>query len=351
MKKFLSCFVAMMLIVALGVEGQVVDNANDFLELGGFAASQSLGNSDIALVKGSEAAILDPSGLVDGGAELDFAVLHNRYMSGMATQNIVSAAYRTDSLTAFGASLLRVGVDDIQNTLHLFDSDGQIDYSRISYFSVADYALFLSVGRRLERLQGLSVGANVKLIYRHEGDFANAYGFGVDIGARYMKGRLSCAAVLYDAATTFDFWSVDASEFDSSYIVTGNSIPVSRLEQRSPSIAFSSAYVFGNEVFRTTVTASLRTCFGYNTSYVVHSDFASVAPSAGVELSFRDVVSLRGGISDFQYDDLRSISHKASARPSVGAGLRLHGFRTDYAFFFSGAMGAGSNVFTVGWGR
>jgi hypothetical protein len=351
MKKYLPSIIILMLMTMQMSVAQIVGNANDFLEIGGFAAGQSLGNADGAYISGAEAGHCNPAGLPTGDEKYDFAFLHNRYMGGMATQNMLSAACQTDSLTAMGATLVRVGVDDIQNTLHLFDPDGNINYDNITYFSVADYALYLSFGRRLRRIPALTLGGNVKLIYRHEGDFANAYGFGIDLAARYSWQRLSCAAVLRDATTTFDFWSVNESEFDSAYLATGNTVPESRMEQRSPSLNLSAAYRMQRGDFRAAAMAALRTYFGYNTQYIVHSNFASIDPALGVELSYRDLVMVRGGISDFQHDNALNISHKTSARPSIGAGLRLYGFRIDYAFFFSGAMGLGSNVVTLGWRR
>ncbi|MBQ4409050.1 MAG: hypothetical protein II852_18785 [Bacteroidales bacterium] len=350
MKKFLFWMLTVILAAIQPSVAQIVGNANDFLEIGGFAASQSLGNADGAYATGAESGHCNPAGMSMDGGKWDFSFLHNRYMGGLATQNMLAAACQTDSLTTLGATLVRVGVDDIQNTLHLFDSDGKINYDNISYFSVADYALYFSFGRRMRRLPALSVGANVKLIYRHEGDFANAYGFGIDLAARYSWRRLSCAAVLRDATTTFDFWSVNESKFDSAYLATGNTVPESRLEQRSPSLVLSAAYRMQRGDFGVAAMAALRSYFGYNTQYVVHSDFASVDPALGLELSYKDIVKVRGGVSDFQHDNNLTISHHTSARPSVGAGLRLYGFRIDYAFFFSGAMGEGSNVVTVGYG-
>ena len=344
----------MLMVILVAIQpsvAQIVGNANDFLEIGGFAASQSLGNADGAYATGAEAGHLNPAGMATDGRKWDFSFLHNRYMGGMATQNMLAAACKTDSLTTFGATLVRVGVDDIQNTLHLFDTDGSINYDNITYFSVADYALYFSFGRQLKRIPALTVGGNVKIIYRHEGDFANAYGFGIDLAARYSWRRLSCAAVLRDATTTFDFWSVNESKFDSAYLATGNTVPESRLEQRSPSLLLSAAYRMQRGDFGAVAMAALRTYFGYNTQYIIHSDFASIDPSIGVELSYKGIVQVLGGISDFQHDRHLIISHKTSARPSIGAGLRLYGFRIDYAFFFSGAMGEGSNVFTLGWGR
>lgn len=330
---------------------QTVGNANDFLDIGGFAAAQSLGNAGGAHILGAEAGYCNPAALCMDGEKMDFAIMHNRYMGGMATQNMLAAAVQTDSLTSLGATLVRVGIDDIPNTLYLFDANGQMDYNNITYFSVADYALLFSIARRLKRLPSLSVGANVKIIYRHEGDFASAYGFGIDLAAQYTQRHFSCAAVLKDATTTFDFWSVNGTKFDSTFLATGNTAPESRLEQRSPSLVLSASYKMLHGDFGAAVAAAVNTYFGYDTQYLIHSDIASVDPAVGLELSYKNMVTVRGGVSDFQYDKRLAISHNTSARPSVGAGLRLYGFRIDYAFFFSGAVGLGSNVISIGWCR
>ena len=81
---------------------------------------------------------------------------------------------------------MRFGTDNIANTLNLFDANGAIDYSRISFFSVADYAFFASYARKMSWLPGLRVGGSVKVIYRNVGSFANGWGFGFDIGAQLI---------------------------------------------------------------------------------------------------------------------------------------------------------------------
>ena len=67
---------------------QIVGNANDFLEIGGFAASQSLGNADGAYATGAEAGHINPAGMSMDGQKWDFTFLHTRNMGSMATQNM-----------------------------------------------------------------------------------------------------------------------------------------------------------------------------------------------------------------------------------------------------------------------
>ncbi len=46
------------------------------------------------------------------------------------------------------------------------------------------YAFLLSYGKK-SQIQGLDYGASLKLIYRKQGEFASAYGFGFDLGTQY----------------------------------------------------------------------------------------------------------------------------------------------------------------------
>jgi hypothetical protein len=70
-------------------------------------------------------------------------------------------------------------VDNIPNTIELIDADGNINYDRITSFSAADYAFIFSYARKLA-VPGLTIGGNAKVIYRKVGDFASAWGFGLD---------------------------------------------------------------------------------------------------------------------------------------------------------------------------
>ena len=62
MKKYLPTIIVWMLMTMQMSVAQIVGNANDFLEIGGFAASQSLGNADGAHISGAEAGFAIPPG-------------------------------------------------------------------------------------------------------------------------------------------------------------------------------------------------------------------------------------------------------------------------------------------------
>src|SRR5690625_8043825 len=102
--------------------------------------------------------------------------------------------------------MIRMGIDDIPNTLHLYGPDGKINYVNIRSFSVADYAFLFSYAREL----GDSlwrVGGNIKVIRRVLGSFAKAWGGGIDIAASYTGESFRCGAVVRDASSAVNSWA------------------------------------------------------------------------------------------------------------------------------------------------
>ena len=60
----------------------------------------------------------------------------------------------------------------------------EMNYDRITYFSAADMGFLLSYGRKLN--DEFSVGGSAKIIHRKAGDFATAWGFGIDLSSSYQ---------------------------------------------------------------------------------------------------------------------------------------------------------------------
>jgi hypothetical protein len=61
--------------------------------------------------------------------------MHANYFANIAQYDYIGYASPIDDRSAWGISLIRFGVDDILNTTELIDSQGNIDYNRISLFS------------------------------------------------------------------------------------------------------------------------------------------------------------------------------------------------------------------------
>ena len=344
-------FIIATLFSALNAKGQIAKYGNDFLNIGSCAREQSLGGCAAASSVGAAAGYWNPANLsVPKGYKTDICAMHCFYFGGLANYDFAAASYQADSATAIGLSFVRLGVDDIQNTIYLFDENGEPDFSRITYFSTADYALYFSLGRQILRIPGLYAGANVKLIYRMEGEFARAYGFGIDLAASYKKKNFAAGIVLRDATTTFDVWNINQEKFDSTYLATGNSIPENSVEQTAPSLLMSAAYTLhlGKFAFMGEIGGEIT--FDGKRNYLIRSDFACVNPCAGLEVSFMDMVFVRFGISDFMKNNHLYISRTYSYVPSLGAGVKVSRFSFDYAFMdaSTNSYEYRSNVFSLG---
>ena len=154
--------------------------SNDFLHIGAGARSLSLSKSVVANSINSSAIYWNPAALIHvKGNEIE--IMHASYFSGIANFDQISYVRQRDTTAALGFMILRFGVDDIMNTTNLIDNQGNLDYNRIELFSTADYAFFLSYAKR-DFFNGINIGGNLKIVYRHIGDFAKAWGFGFDFG-------------------------------------------------------------------------------------------------------------------------------------------------------------------------
>ena len=91
----------------------------------------------------------------------------------------------------------------------------------------------------------MSYGINAKIIRRRGGQFAKAWGFGLDASVQLdnKKNGLGFGATLYDATSTCTGWRFDMDALSTGgntdyareiFAVTGNEIPVNSLEIALP---------------------------------------------------------------------------------------------------------------------
>jgi hypothetical protein len=143
-----------------------------------------MSSAQVATVNDATAGYWNPAAMTRVKNNINLSIMHSEYFAGIAKYDFGSFVVpMKDKQRFIGFSLIRFGVDDIPNTLNLFEPDGSINYSNIKSFSVADWAFLFSYAQKIEKLNGLSLGGNVKIIYRNAGDFATAWGFGLDFSA------------------------------------------------------------------------------------------------------------------------------------------------------------------------
>jgi hypothetical protein len=343
-------YVLIATVLCTAIKAQVAPvYSNDYLNIGIDAAGLSKGNSVVATISGVNAGYWNPAGISNMAPPFEMSLMHANYFSGMANFDYAGFAYKYSDSMALAFSIIRFGVDNIPNTLELIDENGNVNYDRIKYFSVADYAVLLSLSRK-SKLQGLNYGANVKFIYRQQGKFARAYGFGFDIGAQYAINMWKFGAVLRDATSTYNFWVFRKELFEEIYLSTGNQLPQNSIELTLPKLLLGVARQFQiNEKFTLLAELDLDCFFDGRRNALLSSGLVSIDPHFGIELAYLKSIYFRAGVNNFQWIKEFDESTILNTNLSIGIGFYLKGVSLDYALSNVGDMSISpvSHIFSV----
>ncbi|MFN8257984.1 MAG: hypothetical protein U0W24_19995 [Bacteroidales bacterium] len=310
---------------------QIASYSNEYLNIGTDASSLSRGNAVVATVAGVNAGYYNPSGLVSMTSKYEVSLMHTNYFSGLAQYDYAGISYKPGDSLAIGFSMLRFGVDDIPNTLNLVDENGNIDYDRITYFSVADYGFFFSLARK-SKIKQLQWGASIKFIYRRQGEFASAYGFGFDLGLKYEYRNWKFGAALRDATSTFNFWIFNSDKYKDVFLATNNEIPDNSLEIALPALFTGFAREFKlSDKFFIVPEIDLDFHFDGMRNSLINSGNMSIDPHMGVQANYLKNVYLRFGFDKFQLVEDFDKNKKLMVQPSFGVGFSVYNFFIDYA--------------------
>ena len=351
MKKLYPLFLIFAMISA---PAQIVRKySNEFLNIGVGARGLAMGGAVISNQNDVYAPMWNPAGLM--GVERDWqgAAMHAEYFENIAKYDYIAFAKPLDSKGGVvGFSMVRLGVDDILDTTQMIDSEGSIDYDKISKFSQADYAGILSFAFHPGGNYRLDVGVNAKMVYRNVGKFANGFGFGFDVGAIYQaQTGWHYGVMLRDATTTVNLWKINEDEL--SAVVGGeefNPAPKDKMEITMPKLNLGTSRSFEvSRDFELMPEAGINVDFA-KTAALISTDFASITPYAGAELKFQDMIFVRVVINRFQtITDIEDLKRKVSFQPSAGIGIKYKGLTLDYAISNSGINGSNfySNFFSL----
>lgn len=345
MKKIFFLFV----ILGVTVQAQIVRKySNEFLNIGAGARGLGMGGAVISSQNDVYAPMWNPAGLLAIDKDWQAAAMHAEYFESIAKYDYIAFAKPlVDSEGVFAVSIVRLGVDNILNTTQMIDPEGNIDYDKITKFSQADYAALVSYAFHPGGDHRIDAGVSAKLVYRNVGKFANAFGFGFDVGAIYHSDSgWNYGAMVRDITTTVNFWNVDQKEL--SAVVNGeefNPAPKDKMELTMPKL---NAGVSKNFELSQRVgllpEAGLHVEFA-KTAALISTDFASITPYAGAELNYDDLIFVRLGVNRFQtITDIENLKRKVSFQPSAGVGIKYRGLTLDYAISNSGL--GGSNYFS-----
>lgn len=325
--------------------------SNEFLSIGIGARSMAMSGSVLASVDDGTAGYWNPSRLHYISGERQLNLMHAEYFAGIAKYDYGSLGIKLQDSSALAFSFIRFGVDNIPNTTDLVDSQGNIDYERITTFSVTDFAFFISYGRKV-RVENLSLGGSAKIIRRRIGDFAGSWGFGLDFAASYSLGPWLFAAVARDATSTFNAWSFNLSDqMKEVFTITGNVIPENSLEITTPSLLLASARQMEiSPSFSFLPEAGLNVTFDGKRNVLLKTNLFSVSPHLGVEFSYKNFIYLRGGVGNIQQETNTSGKKVTTFRPNIGIGIKIQDrISIDYALtdMGSNSLALNSNIFSL----
>ncbi|MBS1652711.1 MAG: PorV/PorQ family protein [Bacteroidetes bacterium] len=352
--KFIQLYCALFILIVTNTFSQVGRKySNEFLNIGVGARALSMSNANIASVEGVESGYWNPAGLLKQKNDLEVGLMHAEYFAGIAKYDYMGISKRIDSLSVAAISVLRFGVDNIPNTLDLVDASGNVNYNNISSFNAVDFAAILSYARIIPQLKGVEMGANFKIIRRKLGDFGGAWGFGMDVGAKYKYKKWQFAAMARDITGTFNAWSYSLSQRNIAVLQqTGNEIPTSSIEVTAPKliIGASRAWYFWSDRISILGEVNLINTFDGMRNTVVKSKIWSLEPAFGTEIGYKNTVFLRGGIGNIQrqLDDM-GVKQITTFQPNFGVGVKYRIFRLDYAFTDIGdrSVALYSNIFSL----
>jgi hypothetical protein len=327
----------LLLCLGLGSEmqAQVAKYSNEFLQIGVGARSLGMAGSSVASTNDVTSGYWNPSGLTGIEDDYQFALMHSEYFAGIAKYDYGSFAMPISDGSRFvGVSLIRFGVDNIPNTILLFEPDGSINYNNISEFSVADYAVLLSYAQKL-KIEGLSLGGSVKVIYRSAGDFASAFGFGLDLGLQYRRNGWLLGVQARDVTTTFNAWSFDFSPEEKEVLEqTGNIVPESSNELTAPKVIMGAGYRWNiSDDFSLLSEVNVDLSTDGRRNVLISGDPISLDPHMGIELGYSDFIFLRAGVGNVQEaipdEETETVW---TVQPNLGVGIRIADFHIDYAY-------------------
>ena len=339
----------LLLVCAFNYSQAVRKYSNEFMNIGVDAAALGMSNTMVASANDVNSGYWNPAGLIHL-EDNQVSLMHANYFANIAQYDYMAYGSPIDDQSAWGISLIRFGVDDILNTTELIDSQGNIDYNRISLFSAADYGFTFSYARKLPVL-GFQYGVNAKIIRRIIGKFANSWGFGFDAGIQFEKNNWQFGLMLRDITTTYNIWNIDEAEYKK----IANAIPDKNQElPESTEITAPKAQlgiakkIIIHYDYSILAAANINMRFA-KTNDLISNDLVSIDPALGFEFGYTNLVFLRAGVGNFQNIQQLDNREKVGFQPNIGLGFKYKGIQVDYALTDIGNQSAAlySNIFSL----
>ncbi len=322
--------------------------SNEFLSIGVGARAQGMGMAVIASGADVTAGAWNPAGLAAMELPQGFQVgaMHSEWFGGVGKFDYAGVVLPlSNNYRRIGLSFIRFGIDQIPNTLTLYESDGTINYDNLREFSAADYAVLLSYAQLIKPEVGrMAVGGNLKVVHRRIGPFATSWGFGADLGLQYKISEWRFGVLARDITTTFNAWSFNFTEQEKQVLeLTNNEVPINSVEITRPQLILGITRRFQWKNIGIAPEIDLIATTDGRRNTLLSADPFSIDPAVGLELDYNHFVFLRAGVSQFQREMDFGGKELLGVRPAIGIGLKIASLKLDYAFT---DLGSQQNTFS-----
>ena len=316
---FLLSFMAVLAVFQLATaQGGWNRYAGEFLYLETSARVQALGGAGVVLQQDVSTMNYNPAGLF-GVSRPQATLMHAWQFVDFVNFDFGALAFRLDDRRVLGISVSHLGVENILDTRQaqvVYGDSWRLDWSRVTRFSTADYAVTIALAQEMRWLG--RVGIATRLLYRDFGD-VQAWGMGVDVGMQHPIGQNGMlGVVIRNATTTMVNWSTGTRELVAPQIRIGGAyrLVLSGIHSQVMPVV---------ELVLNTVGNTTRTDQGgLRSTY-----FEAIG---GLEWQYRQTISLRTGMDPL-------------GRFSAGIGIQIPHIRFDYAFLsFSDELGNAHRV-------
>ncbi len=303
-----ACITATLFVPQFANAASAAKYAGEFIAIGVGGRALGLGGAYAALANDVTAGYWNPAGL-SRITYPEITLMHDERFGDLENYDYGAVAFPMGLNSTIAFSLIRLGVDGIPDTRNaLIDNNGngvlddgdRLDYSKITYFNAADWAIYFSYAKK--STESFSYGANLKFIRRNIGD-TSATGIGFDLGLQYLVSeKFSVGVNLQDATTTLVAWDTGTNELIS------------------PTLKIGTAYFINAFGGRFTPVADVDVRFeGRKTASDAHVGAMSFDFHTGLEFDYRNLVAVRIGRSEI-------------GTLNLGAGIHLPKFDIDYSF-------------------
>jgi|GEM_PF-1451217 len=291
------------------------------------------GSSHAANTADVHAALWNAAGLSQINTQNQGSFTYANALNSRYDQLMVNAAFRVDSNVALGIGWSNLFTGNAADTRLLFPGRDLV-FDNVGTFSSNDQVFYLSMGSKISKIPGLHVGATWRMHFGQVEKFSNKMGFGLDLGAQYVKNSWRFGTVLKGVFGDYRHWSYNTSQLAETFAQTGVGIYENRLETFRPRLvlAVSKQIQLGKNVnFIPTVDFQLSA--DNRNNGLVNNGALSLVPNLGAMFELFQKIQIGGGVSQLNQQEIPFSNTKEwQLTPHAGVGLALKKMNIHYAW-------------------